>query len=90
MTLVFQAPRGLTGRITPPADKSITHRALILAGLANGCSRVHNPLDTGDCLSTRSCLKALGVAVERGHGVMARSYVGWFLPRLAGGCARLG
>jgi 3-phosphoshikimate 1-carboxyvinyltransferase len=63
MTLTFQALRGLTGRIVPPADKSITHRALIFAALAEGCSRVHNPLDTGDCTSTRSCLQALGVAV---------------------------
>jgi 3-phosphoshikimate 1-carboxyvinyltransferase len=63
MTLSFRATRGLTGRIVPPADKSITHRALIFAGLAEGRSRVHNPLDTGDCISTRNCLRALGVAV---------------------------
>ena len=64
MTLTFRAPRGLTGRIVPPPDKSITHRALIFAALAEGRSRVHNPLETGDCLSTRSCLQALGVAVD--------------------------
>jgi 3-phosphoshikimate 1-carboxyvinyltransferase len=64
MTLTFRAPRGLTGRIVPPADKSISHRALIFAALASGCSRVHNPLDTGDCISTRECLQALGVAVK--------------------------
>jgi 3-phosphoshikimate 1-carboxyvinyltransferase len=63
MTLAFRAPRGLTGRIVPPADKSITHRALIFAGMATGRSRVHNPLDTGDCISTRDCLQALGVEV---------------------------
>jgi len=63
MTISFQAPRGLTGRILPPADKSITHRALILSGLAQGRSRVSNPLDTGDCISTRRCLEALGVAI---------------------------
>jgi 3-phosphoshikimate 1-carboxyvinyltransferase len=69
MTLSFQAPRGLMGRIVPPADKSITHRALILAGLATGRSRVNNPLDTGDCISTRSCLEALGVTIaERRSG----------------------
>lgn len=68
MTLVFQAPRGLTGRVVPPADKSITHRALIFSGLAEGSSRVHNPLDTGDCISTRRCLEALGVAITETRG----------------------
>ena len=63
MTRTFRASGGLTGRIVPPADKSITHRALIFAGMAEGCSRVHNPLDTGDCISTRNCLQSLGVAV---------------------------
>jgi 3-phosphoshikimate 1-carboxyvinyltransferase len=68
MTLIFRAPQGLTGRVSPPADKSITHRALIFAGLAEGRSLVHNPLDTGDCISTRSCLEALGVAVTEARG----------------------
>jgi 3-phosphoshikimate 1-carboxyvinyltransferase len=58
----------LTGRVVPPADKSITHRALIFAGLAQGRSRVHNPLDTGDCLSTRRCLEALGVDITETRG----------------------
>ena len=69
MILNFQAPRGLTGRITPPADKSITHRALLFSAMADGTSRISNPLDTGDCLSTRRCLEALGVRFrERREG----------------------
>jgi 3-phosphoshikimate 1-carboxyvinyltransferase len=62
MTLHFSAPLGLGGRMTPPADKSITHRALMLAALAQGDCLVANPLATGDCLSTRACLAALGAA----------------------------
>ena len=58
----------MTGRVVPPPDKSITHRALIFSGLAEGTSRVHNPLDTGDCISTRRCLEALGVEVTDTHG----------------------
>jgi 3-phosphoshikimate 1-carboxyvinyltransferase len=50
--------------MTPPPDKSITHRALMLAGLADGASTVDNPLDTGDCRSTRACLEALGVPIR--------------------------
>ena len=64
MTLRFSAPRGIGGVMSPPPDKSITHRALLLAGLAGGVSRLANPLATGDCLSTRACLGELGIAVE--------------------------
>jgi len=68
MNLRFSAPRGIGGVMTPPPDKSITHRALLLAAVADGASRVANPLATGDCLSTRACLRALGVSVEEDPG----------------------
>jgi len=64
MTLRFSVPRGMGGAMTPPPDKSITHRALLLAAAADGVSRITKPLATGDCLSTRACLRALGVQVE--------------------------
>jgi len=64
MKLTFTAPRGLGGVMTPPPDKSITHRALMLAAVADGRSRVDNPLDTGDCRCTRDCLRGLGVAIS--------------------------
>jgi 3-phosphoshikimate 1-carboxyvinyltransferase len=64
MNLRFCAPRGIGGTMTPPPDKSITHRALLLAAVADGRSRIANPLATGDCLSTRACLRALGVEVQ--------------------------
>jgi 3-phosphoshikimate 1-carboxyvinyltransferase len=64
MKLSFRAPRGLGGELTPPPDKSITHRALMLAALSDGPCLIHNPLGTGDCLSTRSCLEALGVPIS--------------------------
>jgi 3-phosphoshikimate 1-carboxyvinyltransferase len=63
MTCRFSAPRGIGGQMRPPPDKSITHRALLLAAVAGGVSRITHPLATGDCLSTRSCLRALGVEV---------------------------
>jgi 3-phosphoshikimate 1-carboxyvinyltransferase len=83
MTLRFSAPRGIGGEITPPPDKSITHRALLLAGLADGPSRVVNPLATGDCLATRACLEALGVAIEERGGaweVTGGGLDGWAEP----------
>lgn len=61
MDPTFLAPRGMGGTHTPPPDKSITHRALMLAGVAKGRSRLRRPLATGDCLSTRRCLESLGV-----------------------------
>jgi 3-phosphoshikimate 1-carboxyvinyltransferase len=80
MDATFRAPRGLGGDFTPPPDKSITHRALMLAALASGASRIEQPLQTGDCVSTRRCLESLGAAIEpegRGlvvHGVGMRGF----------------
>ncbi len=61
MDPTFSAPRGVGGTYTPPPDKSITHRALMLAAVAEGRSRLRRPLSTGDCVSTRRCLESLGV-----------------------------
>ena len=68
MILRFSAPSGLGGHLAPPADKSVTHRALLLASVATGESLVRRPLQTGDCLSTRACLEALGVAMREEPG----------------------
>ncbi len=58
-------PRILKGEITPPPDKSISHRSLILNSIAEGTARVTNFLTAADCLSTLSCLRALGIEIER-------------------------
>jgi 3-phosphoshikimate 1-carboxyvinyltransferase len=49
--------------IRVPGDKSITHRALLLAGLAEGESRLSGLLPGEDCRSTAACLRALGVEI---------------------------
>lgn len=73
MDAAFRAPRGVGGELAPPPDKSITHRALMLAALGSGTSRIRAPLETGDCLSTRKCLEALGCPFERtGAELVAR------------------
>jgi 3-phosphoshikimate 1-carboxyvinyltransferase len=61
---VHQAKR-LRGILRLPGDKSITHRALILAALAEGRSEILGGSDGLDCNSTAACLQALGVQVER-------------------------
>jgi 3-phosphoshikimate 1-carboxyvinyltransferase len=50
-------------RVRVPGDKSITHRALILAALATGRSRIRRPLLGADTLATAAALRALGVSV---------------------------
>lgn len=62
-----RASRGLRGRITPPADKSISHRAVILASLARGRSVIRNFLRAGDTLSTVGAFRSLGVSISEGE-----------------------
>jgi len=60
------APRGpLRGPARIPGDKSISHRALILAALAVGRSRIEGLCDGGDILATIDALRALGARIER-------------------------
>jgi len=55
----------VTGEITVSGDKSISHRAALLGGMAHGETHVSNFLLGQDCLSTLRCLKQLGVSYER-------------------------
>ena len=65
MNPTFRAPRGIGGEYTPPPDKSITHRSLMLAAVSSGKSTVINALATGDCVSTRRCLEGLGCSIQQ-------------------------
>jgi 3-phosphoshikimate 1-carboxyvinyltransferase len=56
----------LAGRVALPPDKSVSHRAAILAALAEGESEIVGFPDAADPQSTLSCLRALGV--ETGEG----------------------
>ena len=51
------------GTITPPGDKSISHRALMLAAVTRGKSRISGLLDSADVRSTALALRALGADV---------------------------
>jgi 3-phosphoshikimate 1-carboxyvinyltransferase len=53
----------VTTVIRLPGDKSISHRVLILAGLARGESRVENLLDAADVRSTAAVLRGLGAQI---------------------------
>jgi len=54
---------GLQGEINVPGDKSISHRAIILAALAEGESKVEGFLESEDCLSTIYAFEKLGVEI---------------------------
>ena len=73
----------LGGALAVPGDKSISHRALLLGGIARGTTRVRGFLASDDCLATLAALRALGVAIERPvptevrvHGVGLRGLKG--------------
>ena len=63
----------LEGEVRLPGDKSISHRALILASLADGWSRIHDLSTGADVQSTATCLRAIGAEIEetavRGFGL---------------------
>lgn len=61
----IQGPSPISGQLTVPADKSVSHRSLIFAALADGESTIEGLLESKDVLSTAGCLQALGVDVER-------------------------
>jgi 3-phosphoshikimate 1-carboxyvinyltransferase len=66
MAMTSEPPRGAGGtprRIPVPGDKSLTHRALLLAALATGRSRIRRPLRGADTAATASALVQLGCAV---------------------------
>jgi 3-phosphoshikimate 1-carboxyvinyltransferase len=63
---VTLAPPGvpLLGQVSPPGSKSITNRALLLAALAKGTSRLQGVLKSDDTRHMSTALRAMGVTVE--------------------------
>jgi cyclohexadieny/prephenate dehydrogenase / 3-phosphoshikimate 1-carboxyvinyltransferase len=57
--------RRVAGEVRVPGDKSVSHRGLMLGGLANGVTEIEGFLASEDCLATLAALKALGVSIER-------------------------
>jgi 3-phosphoshikimate 1-carboxyvinyltransferase len=74
VTSVFVAPAArLQGALTPPADKSISHRAAIMAAMASGPVRIRGYLDAADTRSTLAAVARLGAQVQaRGEELVVR------------------
>ena len=66
--VVVRPPARLRGELVLPGDKSISHRALMLATLAAGTSRIGGSGDGADIRSTAAVCRALGASVERVEG----------------------
>ncbi len=62
----FSARGPLTGTIRVPGDKSISHRALMFAGLAVGRSHVTGLLEGEDVLATAAAMRTFGAQIARG------------------------
>jgi 3-phosphoshikimate 1-carboxyvinyltransferase len=64
MNARFEPARRLRGEIVAPADKSISHRAVLLGAMAGEPVRIRNVLDSADTNATIDAVRALGALVE--------------------------
>jgi 3-phosphoshikimate 1-carboxyvinyltransferase len=62
---VCQPGSAVGGEIAVPGDKSVSHRSLMLGGLAQGVTEVTGFLESEDCLATMAALQNMGVRIER-------------------------
>ncbi|MFI5009467.1 MAG: 3-phosphoshikimate 1-carboxyvinyltransferase [Solirubrobacterales bacterium] len=73
MNMRFEPSAGLSGELTAPPDKSISHRAALLGAMASYPVRIENYLHAADTTSTLAAVRALGALVEvRGEEVTVR------------------
>jgi 3-phosphoshikimate 1-carboxyvinyltransferase len=63
--VMVRPARNVRGSVQLPGDKSISHRYAMLAGIAEGPSRLENYSTGADCASTLGCMRSLGVEWER-------------------------
>ncbi len=61
--ITFDKCKCFKGNIKVPADKSITHRAVIMGSMADGVTVVRNPLISRDTLATMKIMQQLGVNI---------------------------
>lgn len=64
MKYIVTPSRQLQGEIAVPGDKSISHRAVMFASIADGITHIKGFLAGEDCLSTLNAFKQMGVHVE--------------------------
>ncbi|MEI6285275.1 MAG: 3-phosphoshikimate 1-carboxyvinyltransferase [Bacillota bacterium] len=62
--LIINPAKTIRGEITVPGDKSISHRAVMLAAISQGKSEISGFLQGEDCLSTIACFRKLGIEIN--------------------------
>ncbi|MET3588974.1 3-phosphoshikimate 1-carboxyvinyltransferase [Bartonella silvatica] len=69
----------LSGTIKIPGDKSISHRSLILGGLASGETYIHGLLESDDVLKTAAAMQAMGACIQKKNDL-------WIIRGTGNGC----
>ena len=72
-SFVVKRAMRVSGRISLPGDKSITHRAAILSAISGGKTTINNFPNNLDCLATIKALRKLGVKIEQGISLSSGS-----------------
>ncbi|MEJ7712253.1 MAG: hypothetical protein WKF84_20930 [Pyrinomonadaceae bacterium] len=71
MNAVSVSPvKRLRGEMRVPGDKSVSHRAAMLASLAEGRSTLTNFSSAADCQATLNCMAALGARIDRSESTV--------------------
>jgi 3-phosphoshikimate 1-carboxyvinyltransferase len=81
----FSPSRPLRGEYTPPPDKSISHRAALIAAMAGEPVPIENYLDSADTRSTLDALRTLGAGIDEEDGRILIRGVGLRRPLEAAG-----
>ena len=87
------APLVVQGTIRAPGDKSISHRALIFAAMADGTTRIRDILPSADVHATAAALRAMGAdipALSEDFVVRGRGLAALHSPESAFDCANSG
>ncbi|WP_455478854.1 3-phosphoshikimate 1-carboxyvinyltransferase [Bartonella sp. B10] len=71
--------KNLSGKIKIPGDKSISHRSLILGGLASGETSVYGLLESDDVLNTAAAMQAMGACIHKKNDL-------WIIRGTGNGC----
>jgi 3-phosphoshikimate 1-carboxyvinyltransferase len=72
----FKPGGPLRGQVTPPADKSISHRAALFGAMSDEPVTIRNYLDAEDTQSTLGALRAIGAGVDASNGELVIRGVG--------------
>lgn len=68
--MIIKPAKSIRGTVKLPGDKSISHRAAMIAAMAEGETRIENFAKSEDCSTTVECLRQMGVAIRRENDVL--------------------